>query len=862
MESFKINKGSKPLTIGLSESEAFEKLKKYGLNEIAKKKRKAPMVIFADQFKNLMTIVLMAAAFISWFLGEKADAITILAIIILNSFLGFIQEYKAERSIEALMELSAPNAKVVRGGKAYQINAKYLVPKDIILLGAGDRIPADGIVLESIGLMADESLLTGESVPVEKSPKTSNQIYMGTIATSGKAKAVIYSTGMNTEMGKIADMLQEIPEEYTPLQKKLAGLGKYIVVTCLLICAVVSLTGIVRGEEPYTMLLTGISLAVAAIPEGLPAIVTVALAIGVQRMYKRNALIRKLPAVETLGCTTIICSDKTGTLTQNKMTVKKIYICDKYIEPKKDKFPSYEHLNLFFTGAVCCNDAFYEEKSSGQPSSSGDPTEIALLKAAWNSGIKKTFVDKEYARIYEIPFDSDRKRMAVVVKNKKDEQLVFVKGALDIILDLCNRQLTPEGVLSMKPIDKRVVLSANEKMATSALRVIAIAYKKIDRMSMDNTSIENSLIFLGMAGMMDPPRSEAEKAIERCILSGIRPVMITGDHKLTAAAIGKELGILSSQSQIITGTELDSLSDKELEKASRRIFVYARVSPRHKLRIVKALKSIGHVVAMTGDGVNDAPAVKESNIGIAMGISGTDVTKEASSMILMDDNFATIVAAIEEGRIIYDNIRKFIRYLLSCNIGEVLTMFVASLLKLPIPLIPIQILWVNLVTDGLPAMALGVDPPDKDIMLRKPRGKNESIFSRGLGIKILMRGCVIGLGTLCVYALMLYLTYDDIKRARCCAFASLVLSQLFFVFECRSEHKSILRINPLTNISLVLAVLCSLGLLLMVIYVPFFQPIFQTTPLTSMEWIIVIFMSVIWTVVSIFTPKIRKASIK
>lgn len=858
MESIKINKGSKPLTLGLNEREAFEKLKKFGLNEITKKKRKFPLAIFADQFKNLMTLVLMAAAFISWFLGEKPDAITILAIIMLNSFLGFIQEYKAERSIEALMELSAPSARVVREGKIYAINAKYLVPGDIVILEAGDRIPSDGIVLESIGLMADESLLTGESVPVEKSPKTSNRVYMGTIATSGKAKIIIYATGMKTEMGKIAHMLQEIPEEYTPLQKRLSQLGKYIVIICLLICAAVSITGILRGEEPYKMLLTGISLAVAAIPEGLPAIVTVALAIGVQRMYKRNALIRKLPAVETLGCTTIICSDKTGTLTQNKMTVKKIYICDKFIEPRKDRFPSSESLKLFFTAAVSCSDASYEEKIMGEPLSSGDPTEIALLKAAWGTGIRKADMDKEYVRTYEIPFDSDRKRMTVVVKNKKGESYIFIKGAIDVILDLCDKQLTSEGIQNMRALDKRVILSANEKMASSALRVIGIAYKKYDHFTRDNTSIESNLTFLGMVGMIDPPRPEAEKAIEKCIISGIRPVMITGDHKLTAAAIGKELGILSSQKGILTGQELDSLSDKELEKASQRVSVYARVSPRHKLRIVKALKSIGHVVAMTGDGVNDAPAIKEADIGIAMGITGTDVTKEASSMILMDDNFSTIVAAVEEGRIIYNNIRKFIRYLLSCNIGEVLTMFLASLLKLPIPLIPIQILWVNLVTDGLPAMALGIDPPDSNIMFQKPRGKKESVFSQGLGIKILMRGAVIGLGTLSVYALILYLTYNNVERARCCAFASLVLSQLFFVFECRSENKSILRINPLTNIPLILAVLCSLGMLLMVIYVPFFQPIFQTVPLTSIEWVIIVFMSIIWTIISIFTIKKRR----
>ncbi len=854
-------KASKPLSHGLSNSEAVEKLKAYGYNEILKKRKKLPVLIFIDQFKNLMTIVLIIAAFVSWFLGEKADSITILAIIVLNSFLGFIQEYKAERSIEALMEMSAPYAKVIREGKKTNINARYLVPGDIIIVETGDRIPADGVILESSGLMVDESLLTGESAPIEKTEEKSNRVYMGTVATMGKAKIIVYSTGMSTEMGKIAHMLQEITDEYTPLQKKLSQLGKYIVVICLVLCAAVALAGIIRGEEPYNMLLTGISLAVAAIPEGLPAIVTVALAMGVQRMYKKNALIRKLPAVETLGCTTLICSDKTGTLTENKMMVQKLYISDRFIEPKKKAFPVNENIKLFFNAVTICNGADYEENILGNISSTGDPTEIALLKAAWNIGIKKAALEKEYTTIYEIPFDSDRKRMAVTVKDRKGNSYVFVKGAIEILLDLCNKQISSEGTTSLNPIDKRMILNANEKMASSALRVIGAAYKKCDG-SMKKENIENNLIFIGLAGMIDPPRPEAAESIEKCILAGIRPVMITGDHKLTAAAIGKELGILSSHKNVLTGSQLDDLNDKELEKASRQISVYARVSPRHKLRIVKTFKSIGHVVAMTGDGVNDAPAIKEADIGIAMGLSGTDVTKEASSMILMDDNFATIVHAVEEGRIIYENIRKFIRYLLSCNIGEVLTMFLASVFKLPVPLIPIQILWVNLVTDGLPAMALGIDPPDKDIMFKKPRRKNESVFSQGLGIKILMRGLVIGFGTLAVYALMLYLTYGDVAKARCCAFASLVLSQLIFVFECRSEYKSIIRINPFTNIPLILAVLCSLGLLLMVIYVPFFQEIFQTVPLNKIEWVIVVFSSTIWTVFSVFTlGKRRKGSL-
>lgn len=858
MDSLKTYKTSRAAYKGLSEFEALEKLKKYGLNEIIKKKRKQTLTIVVDQFKNLMTIVLILAAVVSWFLGEKADSLTILAIIVINSFLGFIQEYKAERSIEALMEMSAPTAKVIREGVKYNINTKYLVPGDIVQLSQGDKIPADGILLESTGLMVDESLLTGESVPIEKSHNKSNHVYMGTIVTMGKADIIISLTGMSTEMGKIAYMLQEIKDEQTPLQKRLSELGKYIVAICIIICFIVALTGIIRGEEPYNMLLTGISLAVAAIPEGLPAVVTIALAIGVQRMYKKNALIRKLPAVETLGCTTLICSDKTGTLTQNKLSVKRLYLCDRFFELNNKSFSLNKQTELFFKSSVICNDASYEENILGTTTSMGDPTEVALLKAAWSAGIRKSDVDKEYMRAHEIPFDSDRKRMAVVVKNKKGKFFVFVKGAIDIILDLCDRQITSNEIAALNPIDKRMILEANEKMATSALRVIGTAYKELNGYTTDKAILESKLIFIGISGMIDPPRPEATKAIEKCILSGIRPVMITGDHRLTAAAIGKELGILTSQKNILTGKEMDVLNDKELKKVSQYISVYARVSPRHKLRIVKALKSLGHVVAMTGDGVNDAPAIKEADIGIAMGLSGTDVAKEASSMILMDDNFSTIVSAVEEGRIIYDNIRKFIRYLLSCNIGEVLTMFFASIMKLPIPLIPIQILWVNLVTDGLPAMALGIDPPDKDIMYRKPRRKNESIFSRGLGLKILSRGLVIGLGTLGVYALILYLTYHDVKRARCCAFASLVLSQLIFVFECRSESKSLLRINPFTNIPLILSVLCSIGLLLMVIYVPVFQPVFQTVPLNELEWIIIVFSSAIWTLLSLITRPFKK----
>ncbi len=850
---------------GLSEKEALTRLKKYGTNELTKKKKISPISIFIGQFKNFMTIVLIAAAVVSFLLGEKADSITIMLIIIINSILGFIQEYKAEKSIEALKQLSAPAAKVLREGKITHISAKYIVPDDIIIIESGDRIPCDCKVIECHSLMIDESLLTGESVAVEKNILSESRAYMGTVAISGRGKLLTLSTGMNTEMGKIAHMLQEIEEDSTPLQKKLEQLGQVLVIGCLLICALVSITGILRGEDPYRMLLIGISLAVAAIPEGLPAIVTIALALGVQRMYKCNALIRRLPAVETLGCTSVICSDKTGTLTLNKMTVKEIFAQDHSYEIGDTISSNTKpYLALCLEASSACNNSEYSSSkkngilgkivksisSKEEELFNGDPTEVAILAAAAKSNIWKENIDQKYKRVHEIPFDSTRKRMSVVCKDKSGDYYVFVKGAVDTIINLCNQFESKSGVQALTSRNQTEILNKNEQMAMRALRVIGVAYKKMSSFTKSEEILEGNLCFIGMLGMIDPPRSEAKSAIETCKIAGIKPVMITGDHALTASAIAKELGLMQANDLVVTGETLEKMSDKELEKSCEKISVYARVSPKHKLRIVKALKKNNHVVAMTGDGVNDAPAIKEADIGIAMGINGTDVAKEASSMILLDDNFSTIVAAIGEGRIIYDNIRKFIRYLLSCNIGEVLTMFLASLFGLPVPLIPLQILWINLATDGLPAMALGIDPPDKMAMFRQPRGKDESIFSKGLTSKIIIRGIVIGFGTLCVYSLMLYLTYDDIVKARTCAFASLVLSQLFFVFECRSETKSIFQINPLTNLYLLAAVLCSLALLLIVIYIPFLQLIFETVALSAIEWIIIVFMSMIWTLIS------------
>ena len=869
-------------SLGLTSEEANKRLKIYGENSLAEKKQKSAIVIFLSQFNDFIIWVLLAATVISALVGERADAITITAIIILNGIFGFIQEYRTEKSMDALKELTAPTAKVVRDGEMTVIPAKEVVPDDLVIIEAGDRIPADSLLIEANNMQADESLLTGESVPVDKKPAEKpgkdsmvglpeNTVYMGTIITGGRGKALVVSTGMGTEMGKIADMLQNVHESMTPLQIRLEKMGSLMVIGCLIICALVTVTGILKGENAYTMFLTGVSLAVAAIPEGLPAIVTVSLALGVQRMLKRNALVRKLPAVETLGCTNVICSDKTGTLTENKMTVKSIYCDGSLIDvtgsgyetegdfiksglklsPQKDRV-----LHLLLEGAVSCTNAeiIVEHKKSkiihlkGPEhhviNTSGDPTEIALIICGHKAGVSKEGVEKKYQRIDEIPFDSNRKRMSVIVRYN-GEYYVFLKGAIDTTLDLCDYMESSFGAKKLTPVIKSLILSYNDRMAKNALRVLAVAYKKLpaspQRMSVD--IIESGMTFIGLTGMIDPPRPEAIKAIEVCKIAGIKPVMITGDHRQTAVAVARELKLMDEKSTVIDGKELDRMDDKTLDKAVRNASVFARVNPKHKIRIVKAYKNNGWVVAMTGDGVNDAPAVKEADIGVSMGKTGTDVTKEASSMVLLDDNFSTIVAAVEEGRIIYDNIRKFIRYLLSCNLGEVLTMFIASLMSLPIPLIPIQILWVNLVTDGLPAIALGVDPPDEGIMLRPARKKNESIFSRGLSIKVMIRGVLIGICTLTIFYMTLMSTGGDIVRARTMAFATLVMSQLVHVFECKSEVHSIFEVNLLNNISLVAAVSISTIMLAVAIYIPVLQPIFKTVSLSAGEWVEVMFFS-------------------
>lgn len=821
---------------GLSKEEAERRLKKYGPNVLHKKKKISPFKLFLSQFNDFITWVLIAATIISGYMGEKADAITIIIIVIMNAILGFIQEYKTEKSLEALKQMVAPTAKVIRDGEVYVINADKIVLGDLILVESGDRVPADCILIQDSNIMADESLLTGESVGVEKSSRgKDSSIYMGTIILTGKGTARVVQTGMQTEMGKIAKMLQNIDDEPSPLKEKLNSLGKILVVLCIIICVAVTILGIWRGEPTYKMFLLGVSLAVAAIPEGLTAIVTVALALGVSRMLKRNSLVRKLPAVETLGCTSIICSDKTGTLTQNNMTVKAIYY-DNVIYYDEEMLQN----NMLKKAFTYCNDCDYNfNENDIQKGVFGDPTETALIKAFFHDTKElKGFLSKG-ERIFDIPFDSDRKMMSVIVK-EGSKQICYVKGAPERVLEKCTHILDHGKVILFTSMEKRKVLQSIEKMSYDALRCIAGAYK--ENGIVKGSNLEKDLIFLGIAGIIDPPRSEAKNAVLKCKMAGIKPVMITGDHQNTAFAIGKELDICNDKSQVITGDELDKLSEKELIKKIDEISVFARVNPSHKLKIVKAFKNKGNIVAMTGDGVNDAPAVKEADIGISMGISGTDVTKESSAMILMDDNFATIVSAVEEGRVIYNNIRKFIRYLLSCNLGEVLTMFLSSLFYLDTPLMPIQILLVNLATDGLPAIALGVDPPDQDIMLERPRAKSEGIFARGLMEKILIRGSLIGVCTILAFLAGKYYGMS-ITACRTMALGTLIMSQLLHVFECRSEKHSIFEIKLLTNVYLLAAVVTSITMLLCVIYMPFLQRIFCTVPLGLGQWLIIIFFS-------------------
>ncbi|MGZ4134099.1 MAG: calcium-translocating P-type ATPase, SERCA-type [Tumebacillaceae bacterium] len=855
---------------GLPQEEATRRREQVGENRLNDAEQKSLLTLFLNQFRDFMVLVLLAATLVSGLLGEHADAITIIAIIIVNGILGFWQELRAEKSLASLKQLTAPTATVLRDRQKVTIPAVELVPGDIIFLESGDRVPADVRILESHGLEAEESALTGESLPVQKVRAAiedqqatlgdrRNMCYMGTMITRGKAKAVVTSTGMDTEMGLIADLIQNAEETETPLQRRLEQLGKILVYVALAITAVVVVTGILHGNDMYQMFLAGVSLAVAAIPEGLPAIVTVALALGVQRMIRRKAIVRKLPSVETLGCATVICSDKTGTLTQNKMTVQKVWVGGHLYDVTGNGYePSGEFhyygkqidphkrtdLKRLLEIAVLCNNALLvkeEQKKYTDWKIQGDPTEGALVVLGAKAGLFSEEMQELQPRLDELPFDSTRKMMSVLTKDQKGDLYMLTKGAPDVLLDRCGYILIEGKVTPITGSLRKAVMAANHEMGSGALRCLAVAYRPMrDAHLFKGSDPEHDLVFVGLMGMIDPPRDEVFDAIARCRKAGIKTIMITGDHQVTAEAIARQLGILPHGGLTVNGQDLYNMSDKQLQERVEDIYVYARVSPEHKLRIVKALQARGHVVAMTGDGVNDAPAIKAADIGISMGQGGTDVAKDASALILSDDNFATIVAAIEEGRSIYDNIRKFVRYLLASNVGEIVTMFLAMILALPLPLVPIQILWVNLVTDGLPAIALGVDPAEKGIMTKPPRNVRESIFARGLGFKILSRGVLIGLVTLGVFWLSMQMEPDNLIKAQSMAFATLVMAQLIHVFDCRSVEGGIFSRNMFENMWLIWSVLSSLVLMLGVMYIKAFQPVFRTVPLGLMDWVIVL----------------------
>ncbi len=855
---------------GLESAEAARRLAEYGANILSEKKAISPFQIFFDQFKNFIIWILVGAALVSGFLREWVDAVAIIAIVFLNAILGFVQEYRAEKSLAALKKLSSPTAKVTRDAKHDVIPSSGLVVGDLIELEAGDSVPADSrLVWVTANFGAQEASLTGESTPVIKTDSAldekdvpladrANMVYMGTSIVSGKARALVAYTGMNTELGKIATMVSEIKRETTPLQKKLADFGKWIVYLCLVLVGIVFLLEWLRGGKIMDVFLTAVSLAVAAIPEGLPAVVTIALAMGVRRMVKRNALIRKLPSVETLGCATVICSDKTGTLTKNEMTVRAVFTGEKLFDvtgigyaPKgefllegKNADPiACDNLITALRVSVLCNGAELKSADGGYKIV-GDPTEGALLTAAAKAGILKEGLEKEFAFIDEIPFDSERKRMTII-RSSPGGVTAFVKGAPDILVGICTR-IKDKGVI--RPIDKddlTRIRGTNDALTNKAMRVLAVAYKEMDSVSknMDAAEVESDLVFAGLIAMMDPPREEVKAAMKECEASGIKTVMITGDHKNTAVAIARELGFFKEGSLALSGEELSALGDEELYKIVRKIVVYARVSPEHKLRVVRAWKKHGDVVAMTGDGVNDAPAIKEADIGIAMGITGTDVTKEVSDMVITDDNFASIVSAVEEGRGIYDNIRKFVHYLLSCNAGEILVMFTASLIGLPVPLLPIHILWVNLVTDGLPALALGIDPVDPGIMKRPPRKPSEAVVTRPMMLAMLVQGSFIAFCSLLAFVLVLFVENEGIGRARTAAFIVLACSQLFHSFNCRSAAESIFKLGLFTNKKLIAACGVSLVLQISAVSVPFTQRIFKTEPLGLVDWAMVIVIS-------------------
>ena len=871
-------------TSGLSAAEAQKRLNQYGLNELVEKGTKSPWLILLDQFKDAMVIILIVAAIVSVFVGEPEDVIVILAIVILNAAIGYSQEYRAEQAIAALKKLAVPTVKVRRGGQLAEISARELVPGDIVLLEAGNLVPADGRLVESINLKVEEAALTGESEPVDKIivpleknelpiGDRKNMVFMGTVITYGRGTAVITETGMSTELGNIAELIQGVEQEQTPLQRRLEDLGKNLAWVALVIVALVVIIGFIRRDPNQELVetlellfLTGISMAVAAVPEGLPAVVTITLALGSQRMLKRNALIRKLPAVETLGSVTVICSDKTGTLTENKMTVTVLDVTDhtETVETLRDEkgaiidaefkpdLESYRRTqSLLLKAGALCNDAILQIEN-GVERAIGDPTEGALVIAAATLGYRKEELDSRWPRIAEIPFTSERKRMTTIHEVNVEEDdtdapwdasdyVAFSKGAVDSLLEVSDRIWTGKHK-EFIPLDdewRERILQGNARMAGEGQRVLALAFRPLDNV---DDPRENNAILIGLVGMIDPPRPEVKTAVATAKQAGIRPVMITGDHPLTAQNIAKDLDITQNDKNL-TGYELAKMDTAALKSRVEDVSVYARVSPEHKLNIVEALQDKGHIVAMTGDGVNDAPALKRADIGVAMGITGTDVSKEAADMVLLDDNFATIVAAVEEGRKIFDNIRKFVKYTLSSNTGELFVMLIGPFLGMPLPLLPLQILWINLVTDGLPGLALAVEDGERGIMKRSPFHPKESIFSRGLGKQILWIGFLMGLVSLGIG--YVYWLDDPNGPWQTMVFTTLTLAQMGNALATRSNIDSIFKIGFFSNRLMLLAVSVTFILQMALIYVPFLQNFFETEALSLTDLLIALATSLV-----------------
>jgi Ca2+-transporting ATPase len=856
---------------GLSQEEAKRRLDKFGPNELKKEKGKSPLKLLIEQFTSILIIILLIATVLSMVVGEIWDAIVILAIVVACAVLGFTQEYKAERALEALKEMTAPTATVLRDGKEIEVETRDVVPGDVLLLYTGDKVPADARLIEAMTLKTDEAPLTGESTPVnkyvtplsEETPVSDrrNIGFTGTVVVYGRGKAVVVSTGMNTEFGKIAKMVQVSEDEETPLEKRMANVGKWLGIMSISVCAVVAILGIIKQHGFLEMVLWAVSLAVAAVPEALPAVVTGALAVGMYRMAGENSIVRRLPAVETLGCTRVICSDKTGTMTKGEMTVQRIYVNNSAVKvtgigynPKGDFLleekmlapTGEEELQTLLRIGALCNDAKLE-KAEGKWVVKGDPTEGALVVAAAKAGLWKDDLGKEEPRVGEIPFSSERKRMSTIHEVAGKSKIAYMKGAPEIVLKRCSKICRNGKVRKITEEDRAEILKVIEAMAIQALRNLGFAYKKLPETDRSfGEEIEKDFVFVGIMGMIDPPREEVKDAIYLCNQAGIKVVMVTGDHKLTAVAVAKELNLIgeSEKGKVLTGIELDKLDDEDFSKIVEDVVIYARVSPEHKVRIVKALRVKGHICAMTGDGVNDAPALKMADIGVAMGITGTEVTKEASDMVLADDNFATIVKAVREGREIYDNIKKYLTYLLRCNIMEILVLFIAVMIS-PTPesavaLTTIQLLWVNLTTDGLPALALGVDPGDPDLMERKPRNPRESVFTKD--VKIYLTAVPIFMSVLLLGGYFMYEPWQNAERlleARTQLFTAMVFMELVNAINARSLRHTVFKVGLFKNRFLWLAILSSVGLQFLVLYTPL-HSLFGVTYPGMFDWVVTI----------------------